>query len=202
MEASEELGLPVESIKTALKNNKIAQEEMRSKTGLEGQLKRTQLEKMRKELREVSEGIKDKKVIKLTGSQRIAAGFAARIEEASEVIDEVGYKFTGVLSRLAGITPEGLKSTDRQRFEQAQRNFINAVLRRESGAAIAPSEFDSAELQYFPQPGNKAPVLEQKQRNREVVLASLKAEAGEAFSQLKEQLPAIQSDLSDLDFRF
>jgi hypothetical protein len=32
-----------------------------------------------------------------------------------------------------------------QQQEQAERNFINAVLRKESGAAIAPSEFMSAQ---------------------------------------------------------
>lgn len=45
-----------------------------------------------------------------------------------------------------------MKSDDRQQFEQAQRNFINSVLRQESGAAIADSEFENAKKQYFPMP--------------------------------------------------
>ena len=44
-----------------------------------------------------------------------------------------------------------MKSTDRQKFEQAQRDWINANLRKESGAVIADSEFENAAQQYFPQ---------------------------------------------------
>jgi len=36
------------------------------------------------------------------------------------------------------------------------------VLRKESGAAIAASEFDNAEKQYFPQPGDSDQVISQK----------------------------------------
>ena len=45
-----------------------------------------------------------------------------------------------------------LKTDERQMFEQAERNFINAILRQESGAAIADSEFNNARKQYMPQP--------------------------------------------------
>lgn len=59
-------------------------------------------------------------------------------------------------------------------FRQAQRNFLTAVLRRESGAQIAPSEFETGELQYFPRPGDDAATLEQKRQNRETAIASFK----------------------------
>jgi len=116
----------------------------------------------------------------LTATQSQALGYGERTLQASMVIDEVGNKFTGSLSRISGLSlfPTGLKSSDRQRFEQSQRNFINAVLRRESGAAIAPSEFDSAALQYFPQPGDKQAVLIQKKQNRDLVIKNLLREAG------------------------
>ena len=58
-------------------------------------------------------------------------------------------------------------SEEAQKVEQAQRNFVNAVLRRESGAAIPPEEFDNAKQQYFPQVGDKPGVIEQKRKNRE-----------------------------------
>ena len=64
--------------------------------------------------------------------------------------------------------PYLFKSDRFKQIEQAQRDFINAVLRRESGAAIAPSEFENARLQYFPQPGDTAEVVKQKQKNREM----------------------------------
>lgn len=126
---------------------------------------------------------------KITTPQRAAAGFAARIGTANEVIVELGKQFTGAVSRLAGAVPRGLQSEARQRFDQATRNFINATLRRESGAAIAPSEFDSAELQYIPQPGDTSAVLEQKTQNRQTIQIALELEGGEAFTQLEAAIP-------------
>ena len=91
------------------------------------------------------------------------------------------------------------KSKDRQIFEQAKRNFTNSVLRRESGAVISPSEFESAELQYFPVSGDTKDVLVQKQQNRNVVTQATKLEAGEAFSQLKETLPKLTVKIKGID---
>jgi hypothetical protein len=115
----------------------------------------------------------------LTSAQAQALGYGERTLAASVVIDEVGNQFTGVGSKITGssLFPNVLKSDDRQRFEQAQRNFINAVLRRESGASIAPTEFESANMQYFPMPGDSQPVLLQKKRNRDMVTRSLLREA-------------------------
>lgn len=126
---------------------------------------------------------------KFTQNQWIAAGYGARAEDAGTVIDEVGDQFTGVVSRGVGLVPSGLKFQDRQRFDQAKRNFINAQLRRESGAVISEQEFENADLQYFPQPGDKEDVLKQKAQNRSVVIQALKLEAGDAFTQLRAEVP-------------
>lgn len=117
-----------------------------------------------------------------TQAQSQAAGFAARISEADVIIQEIGDQFTGVGSTFGQFLPNQFQSPDRQRFEQAKRNYINAVLRRESGAAISPSEFASAERQYFPQPGDSPAVVIQKQQNRNTVLSALRSEAGPALS--------------------
>lgn len=113
-------------------------------------------------------------------SQAKAAGFADRIAEASPLLDtippSVGASF---LSEIPG----GNFALDpkQQMFFQAERNFINAVLRRESGAVISPEEFSNARKQYIPQPGDSDPVKEQKRRNRETVLRSLSRDAGPAY---------------------
>ena len=125
---------------------------------------------------------------KITSDQRLSAGFAQRLADSNDVINQIGQDFTGATSSGAGFLPNVMKSTERQNFEQAKRNFINATLRKESGAAIAPSEFESADQQYFPQPGDSPEVLSQKQRNREVVMENLKLEAGPAYQQLVENL--------------
>jgi len=126
----------------------------------------------------------------LTGTQRVAAGFANRVEQAMTVIDELETDFTGRFARSAFV-PESFKSEDRKKMEQAQRNFVNAVLRKESGAVIGKDEFESAEIQYFPQRGDSEAVLQQKKSNRQIAFQSLKLEAGEAFAELKGALPPV-----------
>lgn len=74
-----------------------------------------------------------------------------------------------------------VQGADYQRFDQAKRDFINAVLRRESGAAIAESEFANAERQYFPQPGDSQAVLKQKQANRIEAIKGIGAGAGRGY---------------------
>jgi hypothetical protein len=123
-----------------------------------------------------------------TAAQRLAAGFATRVGSSGKIISELGEQFAGFLAKVPG-APEAFKTEDRKRFEQASRDFINAVLRRESGAAIAPSEFTSAELQYLPQRGDGEAVLAQKAQNRLVQQRALELEAGAAFAELRGALP-------------
>ena len=66
-------------------------------------------------------------------------------------------------------------SEETQSAAQAMRNFINATLRRESGATITPPEFDNAMKQYFPQVGDKPAVLAQKRANRETAISGIAA---------------------------
>lgn len=94
------------------------------------------------------------------------------VKRAAEDIPFVG----GAASALGNV----LLSPDQQKVEQGQRDFINAVLRQESGAVISPSEFSNAQKQYFPQPGDSKQVIEQKRRNRETAIAGLKLMAGPA----------------------
>jgi hypothetical protein len=113
-------------------------------------------------------------------SQAKAAGFADRLVEASPMLDTTPPSIgTSILSDLPGgnfaLTPE------QQSFLQAERNFINAVLRRESGAVISDEEFSNARKQYIPQPGDSARVLEQKRLNRETVQRSFMRDAGPSY---------------------
>lgn len=97
-------------------------------------------------------------------------------ETAGRVLGLGTDTFGGTLADVAGAATNWTQRPNQQRVEQARRDFINAVLRRESGAAIAASEFASAEKQYFPQPGDSPAVIEQKQRNRQLAIQGLAAE--------------------------
>ena len=111
-----------------------------------------------------------------TTVQASANGYADRLNEANIVIDQLGSKFTSAVS-WGGSMPNFLQSSDRQAYEQAKRNFVNAVLRRESGAAISATEFDSAEKQYFPQAGDKPNVVKQKEVSRNTAINNIYREA-------------------------
>ena len=129
----------------------------------------------------------------MTESQAKALGFGTRAAESSAILETVGQAgkvqpslikmaaeevplIGGALGKLAGAT---VASGPQLQVEQAQRHFINAVLRRESGAVISPGEFQNAALQYFPQPGEPPEAVEQKRRNREMVIAALREEVGQ-----------------------
>lgn len=72
-------------------------------------------------------------------------------------------------------------SKEYQKYDQAARDFINATLRRESGAAISASEFDNAYKQYLPRPGDDEETLKQKQRNRQATIASIAGGGGKNY---------------------
>ena len=109
-------------------------------------------------------------------TQARAESFGQRLLESGAVIDDLGEGFTGTFA-FGGVLPNILQSANRQQFEQAKRNFINAVLRQESGAAIAQSEFDNAEKQYFPTAGDSPEVVLQKRMNRNTVINNFYREA-------------------------
>lgn len=108
-----------------------------------------------------------------TAGQVKMQGFAERLLDAEKTFDKLNLADFAKKSSFGGILPSVLQSGERRQFEQAKRNFVNGVLRQESGAAIAESEFKSAELQYFPQPGDDAGTLAQKERNRNIVITNL-----------------------------
>ena len=94
-----------------------------------------------------------------------------------------GARALPLVGNLAGMAANAtVASPQQQQVEQAQRDFINAVLRRESGAVIADSEFANAAQQYFPQPGDSPQVMDQKRRNREAAIEGISVEAGGRFT--------------------
>jgi hypothetical protein len=103
-------------------------------------------------------------------------------------------KVPGVGQLTSLVTP----SPKQQQVEQAQRDFVNAVLRRESGAAIAPSEFDNAKKQYFPAIGDSPEVIAQKAANRRLAVQGIQAEVPAAFRGNSPGAPAGRPSLKDI----
>jgi hypothetical protein len=141
----------------------------------------------------------------LTEAQGNSVAFGARAIESNRIatdLEKQGFRNTGAIRTaiggLAGMTPfigeqleQGVRSTfnvlpsvtggtspEQQQVEQARRNFVSAVLRKESGAAIGIDEYKNEERKYFPQAGDTDAVIKQKQKARELAIEALKAQAG------------------------
>lgn len=111
----------------------------------------------------------------LNTNQGNAMTFSTRMAQATDLIDNFQNAGTNVWQRfIDAATPEVLgnigQSSEYQQFRQAETNFITAVLRRESGAAINSGEYADARRVYIPQPGDSPAVLEQKRQARELAI--------------------------------
>lgn len=133
-----------------------------------------------------------------TQSQFTAATFGTRAQQAENVFSELakkGYDPTtgenSIKRKLPGFL-EGFKDEDTKRQAQAERNFVNAILRRESGAAISPSEFESSEKQYFARHGDTPEVLKQKELNRKTAQAALNAEGAPAMGRIAQSMDGME----------
>ena len=131
-----------------------------------------------------------------TAAQQTVAEYAARLEQAEPILVSLQDGISG-MNRVAFATqlamPATLRSAEMKQYTQAASNFINAKLRRESGAVIASSEFTEARSQYLPAAGDSDELLKQKKANRDLVFASMRKAAGTAYSSVEELL-GTQSD--------
>lgn len=73
-------------------------------------------------------------------------------------------------------------SPERKQAKQAAAEFLSAILRKDTGAAITQQEFDIYGPMYLPMPGDDRKTLEQKALAREGALDSIKAGLGNAQS--------------------
>jgi len=128
----------------------------------------------------------------LTDSQSKALLFGARMQASNDILDELEkdgkhYSTPGADGRWGIGAAVNLANTEKgQQLDQAKRDFINAVLRRESGAVIADTEFRNGELQYFPRPGDSLKVIEQKRNNRALATRGILAEVPESARRVDE----------------
>lgn len=126
-----------------------------------------------------------------TEVQAKAEIFGNKMELANkEISDNVG---TSLVGKITSGLPLGnyAQSPEYQRYKQASSNFITALLRQESGAAISKSEFERYDKEYMPQPGDTSQVLAQKAEARRIAIEGMKKGAGPGYkSPTAAQLPS------------
>jgi hypothetical protein len=124
-----------------------------------------------------------------TKEQSDAYTYSTRMESADKILNNlegqydpliISAKVSPITSNIPGAQNaiNYKMSANDQKAEQAQRNFLTAVLRRESGAAISPSEFEMGNIQYFQQPNDKPENIKQKAANRREAIEGLKKASG------------------------
>ena len=116
------------------------------------------------------------------------ATFAQRMLFQEGVVREVldsGYRPNArdvTADNLPDFIGSSLLSPSGQRFYSSSRNFIAAVLRRESGAAISDAEYVNGLKQYFPQVGDTQAVMNDKESLRNNAILGMYRISGDAFS--------------------
>jgi len=119
-----------------------------------------------------------------TELQAKAGAYADRMQIAAPIMDK--------LDDVSTYTQRGLEragkyigySTNSPEYEQlrtAQKAFLGAVLKLESGATISETEFLRDGSVYFPQPGESLETARLKQRFRQAAMESTIREAGEGY---------------------
>lgn len=119
-----------------------------------------------------------------------AGSFALRARDSMAAYNKYGLdpdSLIGTFGNQAAPSVTALASSDeRNAVRAAEREFIGAVLRYDSGAAIPPSEFESAYLTYFPSSNAGPEEIAQKKRARETAFQGLLLGAGPAASKFPD----------------
>lgn len=130
------------------------------------------------------------------GSQYLASLYGQRMEKSMKRMDslvEQGFDRSdvkyGMISKIPNFWKPGVLNAQ----GWAEINFLSATLRRESGAAIAASEYAGGEKNYFPRAGDTPDILADKKYNRQLVQANMRGEAGGAWLETQQRLIEIQN---------
>jgi hypothetical protein len=122
----------------------------------------------------------------LTGEQAKASGFYDRMISSQGELDALAAESPNFDPSSTGETVSGamplvgnmLISSEKQRYNQAAKDWIRAKLRRESGAVIGEEEAAEEYRTYFPVPGDGEEVIAQKARARKTAEKAMRSASG------------------------
>jgi hypothetical protein len=183
-----------EAEKTAREAEKAAREAEKPQVKNEGQGLATGFGMRMKESNAILNAMEDKGIINTGATRSVVSGILGAIPAIGGQLEEKTSAAMNVLPSWAGGP-----SAEQQQVEQARRNFITAVLRKESGAVISPQEFYAEEKKYFPQLGDEAPVIQQKRAARDIAIRAMDIQSGNKAptAAMPNALPAAAAQGSD-----
>jgi hypothetical protein len=145
----------------------------------------------------------------LTESQGNATAFGLRMKDSNAILEKLAKEGTlrganieatpFVGEQLGKVLPGFLGGTNaaQQQVNQAKTNFITAVLRKESGAAIGASEFATEDRKYFPQLNDDKKTIEQKANARKLAIKAMEIQAGPGAKQIQQYVPSSGANEND-----
>lgn len=116
---------------------------------------------------------------KLTEAQSKDTVYATRASGALPEIDRLEQSLLSFGEYAAGAIPMGLgnylQSEDYQVANNAGKEFLASILRKDTGAAVTPSEEKLYGDIFLPRPGDKPATLDRKRQARALALEAIKA---------------------------
>jgi hypothetical protein len=113
----------------------------------------------------------------LTEAQSKDQNFLQRAQNAETNLVPVESELTSWAQKRATGLPMDmgnyLTSPEYQKAEQAGKEVLAIILRKDTGAAVTPQEFKDYGAIYLPQPGNDKEVIAQKRAARQVVIKAI-----------------------------
>jgi hypothetical protein len=126
---------------------------------------------------------------KLTEGQSKDVGYLTRGIAANDTLGSYEKALTGTQDAVAAALPgvgNMVVSKEYQMGDQAGREFLAAILRKDTGAAVTQQEFDLYGKMYLPRPGDGPDVLEQKRIARARALEGIDRGLGQARNLVPE----------------
>jgi hypothetical protein len=130
----------------------------------------------------------------LTDAQANALQYSERMKFNNSIIDHIeaqGFSPATVSGTVQGALPNFMAGEMSQQYHAAARNWISAVLRKESGAAISKSEESGALNQYFPKLGDAPSVIQQKADLRKLAEENMRRAIGNIDDPAKPKVEPI-----------
>lgn len=120
-----------------------------------------------------------------TERQAKAAAFANRMSEAERILSgNANFDPTSVSYAIQRRLPEVARSSGAKTQLNAEKLFLQGVLRLDTGATITPQEVDEYAPTYFPRENDPPELVAQKKRNRDIAVQTTIGEAGRGYEEI------------------
>lgn len=114
---------------------------------------------------------------KLTETQSKDINFLGRAKKAEEALSTVESELTSFAQkRVTGLPYDignYLQTPEYQKAQQAGREILAVILRKDTGAAVTPQEFEMYSKIYLPQPGDDAQTIAAKKASRAAAIKGI-----------------------------